>query len=135
MSYVLSKLNSSRSINNLKSVKIFMMNSFNIDVDYKIDINKYETNAPDLLIISPFVLITKNITIDLSCYRIPDFPDNKKKANDGRSKGDKGDDGKPGLPGYNGGDLIIIAYIIKNNSLINFKSNGGVGGPGQSGLK
>ena len=105
------------------------------DTDYKLDKNKYKTNAPDLVIISPKVIAEKPIIIDLSCENIPGYPDNSKKAKNGYRSGENGYDGKPGLPGYNAGNLIILADSILNISNLQTNLIGGTGGPGQDGIR
>jgi hypothetical protein len=118
----------------IKVVRIFSTFTLEFDTDYKLDKNKYKTNAPDLVIISPKVIAEKPITIDLSCENIPGYPDNLKKAKNGYSSGENGYDGKPGLPGYNAGNLIILADSITNLSNLQTNLAGGTGGPGQDGI-
>jgi len=118
----------------IKIVRIFSAFTLEFDTDYKLDKNKYKTNAPDLVIISPKVIAEKPIIIDLSCENIPGYPDNLKKAKNGYSSGENGYDGKPGLPGYNAGNLIILADSILNISNLQTNLIGGTGGPGQDGI-
>ena len=128
MSSIITRINSYDSY--LKSVKIYTTHSFIFDIDYKLSKEKYETHSPDLVIVSPKVKIEKEIIVDLSCDRIPDYPDGIKKA----EKGSPGMDGKPGLPGYNGGNLLVSADEILNKNRLRFISEGGKGGPGQEGF-
>ena len=79
-----------------------------------------------MIIIAPFINFSKQALIDLSCLSIPDYPDEKQKATNGDPNGHNR---KPGLVGY----LYILADEIKNLNLLNFKSSGGQGGPGQNG--
>ena len=60
MSSVLKKINNHSSIQNLKSVLIFSTNSFIIDFNYKISKDKYLTDSPDLIIISPKIKVENN---------------------------------------------------------------------------
>ena len=124
MSSILPILNKNYSY--LKSVKIYTTHSFIFDVDFKLPKERYETHSPDLIVISPIVKFENNIKIDLSCDRIPDFPDGIEKAD----QGDPDKDDKPGLPGYNGGNLLISADEILNKHRFRFISQGAQGGPG-----
>jgi hypothetical protein len=134
ISEILKTINNNNEIKNVKIVRIFSTFTLEFDTDYKLDKNKYKTNAPDLVIISPKVIAEKPITIDLSCENIPGYPDNLKKAKNGYSSGENGYDGKPGLPGYNAGNLIILADSITNLSNLQTNLAGGTGGPGQDGI-
>jgi hypothetical protein len=133
ISEILKTINNNE-IENVKIVRIFSTFTLEFDTDYKLDKNKYKTNAPDLVIISPKVIAEKPIIIDLSCENIPGYPDNLKKAKNGYSSGENGYDGKPGLPGYNAGNLIILADSIMNISNLQTNLIGGTGGPGQDGI-
>ena len=117
----------------LEKVIIYSTNCVTFDSDYKLPAEVYSSNGPDLIIISPKVIIERPIKIDLTSLLIPDFPDGKEKADDGTEFDKNGKDGKPGLPGYNGGNLFIISDEIINASNINFISNSGRAGPGQNG--
>ena len=133
ISQVMNYVNNNREIKNLKHLIIHATHSFIFDNDLKISNETYETDGPDLVVISPKVVIEKHINLDLSCHHVPYFPDGKEKADDGKDFGENGEDGKPGLPGYNGGNLVIISGMIFNFSKLNFISNAGKGGPGQNG--
>lgn len=135
MSSVLAKIEKDDSKNNLKSIRIYATNSFIFDVDYSIKYNRYSANAPDLIIITPILIVNAPITIDLSVSRSnkPGYPDNTVKASNGIGYGKAGNNGKPGLPGYNGGNLFILADLITNVDNLKFVSVGGEGGPGQNG--
>ena len=100
-----------------------------------LDFEKYNGHAPDLILISPNILLTNSITIDLSCLTsISKYPYDIKKAKNGVFPGEKGDDGEPGLHGFNGGRLIILTKKNLNLTNLDFKSSGGKGGPGQDGI-
>ena len=118
-----------------KSIRIFSSHLFVFNTDFKLSLDLYQTNFPDLIVIAPKILVEKAININLTCEHIPDYPDRNKKASNGRFPGDNGEDGKPGEPGFNGGNLLIIADYFFNSSLISFESMGGRGGPGQNGKK
>lgn len=133
MSNILSKINSQTVKTDVKIVKIYATHSLIFDVDYKIPETRYSKNAPDLVIITKTVIVKQKITVDLSCYKVPGYPDNKMKADNGRSAGASGYDGKPGLPGGNGGNMLIIAETIVNQDYISLFASGGKGGPGQYG--
>ena len=133
LSSFLSKINSNLTIKDLKSVKVFMTHSFIFDVDYKINKDKYFTHTPDLIIISRLVKIEKNRTVDLSFDCVPNFPDNKSKAQDGVHFGEHGVNGKPGLPGFNGGNFFIFSNEISGKNNLKVITTGGKGGPGQNG--
>ena len=64
MSSILPQILNSDS--NLKIVKIYATHSFIFDVNYKIPKERYQTHSPDLIIISPKVMIESNVTVDLS---------------------------------------------------------------------
>jgi hypothetical protein len=68
MSSILPKIRNSDSY--IKNVKIFATHSFIFDVNYKISKERYQTHSPDLIIISPKVMIENNITVDLSCDHV-----------------------------------------------------------------
>ena len=93
-----------------------------------LDYEKYNEHFPDLILISPNILLKKSITIDLSCLNyISKYPYSRRFAKDGLS-------GEPGLHGFNGGRLIILTEKSLNITNLNFKSSGGQGGPGQDGI-
>jgi hypothetical protein len=116
-----------------KSIRIFSSHLFVFNTDFKLSLDLYQTNFPDLIVIAPKIVVERAININLTCERIPDYPDKKPKASSGRFPGGNGEDGKPGEPGFNGGNLLIIADYFLNSSLISFESMGGRGGPGQNG--
>jgi hypothetical protein len=130
---ILEKINNRADINNLKSIEIYAINSVKFDNDFKINKERYKDKSPDLIIISPRVLIPRKINVDLSSANSPDYPDGISKAANADSDGGTGKDGKPGLPGYNGGNLLIISNDSVNTNDLIFISNGGMGGPGQHG--
>jgi hypothetical protein len=68
MSSILPKILHSDSY--LKNVKIYATHSFIFDVNYNIPKERYQTHSPDLIIISPKVMIENNITVDLSCDHV-----------------------------------------------------------------
>ena len=137
MSVILSKINMAlhvNSVKNLNSVIIFATHSLVFDADYAIGEERYLSDAPNLIIISPKVIVEKNVTVNLSCSQIPPYPaNNTRKARDGYGPGGRGSDGKPGLPGYNGGNFVVLADFISNSNNLSFISIGGKGGPGQNG--
>jgi hypothetical protein len=133
ISSVLQKINLNTNELSLASVKIFMTYSLEFDADYSIKKDMYKTNAPYLIVISPKIIVNKIILVNLSCLSMPNYPDNKEKANDVYGEGIDGIAGKPGLPGYNGGDFLLLSDSIFNATNLNFKSNGGKGGMGQNG--
>ncbi|CAF0927314.1 unnamed protein product [Brachionus calyciflorus] len=112
--------------NNVEQIEIYSSFFVNIDTSFVIPTEKYSTNAPNLIIISPKIIIEKEMIINLSCNREPSYPDNKEKA-------DYEENGKDGLDGYNGGNLIILTNEISDIDKIVFQSRGGKGGPGQNG--
>ena len=134
MSSVMQMINN-RSIKNLKFIKIFTTHSFIFDEDFKIDKSMYTSDSPDLSIISPIMKVEKNATIDLSCDRVPGYPDETSKAKNGYlyAFGSNGLNGKPGLPGYNGGNLFIITNEVAGFEKLIIRTNEGQGGPGQNG--
>ena len=126
MSSVLSKINLNQQIKNLRSVNIYSTHSFIFDTNYTLDKTSYIDHSPDLVIITPIVIVNNPITVDLSCKNVPGFPNNVIKVNQGMN-------GSPGLYGFDGGNLIILAEEITNIGNLNFLSKGGQGGPGQAG--
>ena len=114
----------------IKIVKILISHSLIIDSDFKILKEKYEKHTPDLIIISPKIIIEKPVLFDLTCENAPSFLNNKELVT--RVLPRKYVDN---LPGYNGGNLIILGDNILNSSNINFKSEGSLGksGLGRSG--
>jgi hypothetical protein len=130
---ILQTANRNNAIKNLKSVRIYATHRFILDQDFKIPLSKYETHSPDLIIISPVIEFQNNFSIDLSCDRVPGYPNNRKKA----ESGFPGSNGLPGLPGYNGGNLYIRSNRLVGNrgdgTHILLESNGGKGAPGQDG--
>jgi len=134
ISEILKKINQDDDIKNLKYVKIFCTNSFDFDTNYSINKERYSDHSPNLIIISPKILVTEDLVVDLSCDKIPGYPDNKEKAKNATEFGAKGDDGEPGLPGYNGGNFYILTNYFNDSNMLHFISNGGPGGPGQEGF-
>ena len=137
LSAILSAINNAANVVNLKSVHIQLTNSLLIDVDFKLEQQRYSTHSPDLVIVSPKVKFSRPSTIDLSSYVYLGYPNGQVKASNGHGLGGRllrwitdlggrlhdGHDGLPGLPGYNGGQLIIFAEeIVGPNNLV-FKSS------------
>lgn len=126
MTSILDRINS-YDTKNLKRIDIFAINSVKFDQNYKINQDRYVNKSPDLIIISPKIFFSNRINIDMSSLHIPGYPDPKKPSSvDGNGK-----NGKPGLPGFNGGDMLFVTNNISGD--FNFISNGGKGGPGQTG--
>ncbi len=61
-----------------------------IDADFFIQKERYRTNAPSLMILAQTVVVENKVRIDLSCHRIPSYPDNQVKARNGYYHGDDG---------------------------------------------
>ena len=136
MSFIKNEIHKNNDIKELEIIKIFCTNEFFADSDFTVEEDKYTTNAPDLIIIAPKIIVESEVKIDLSCNQVPGYPDNIKKAKNGEIYGANGDNGKSGLNGLNGGNLIIVyGDIIGSSENIKFISNGGTGGPGQDGIK
>lgn len=133
MSLIANEINNHDNITDLKSVLIYTLNSVNFDENFSIKKERYISDAPDLIIISPQVIIEKPIIVNLSCEHIPGYPEGRPNANNGEGYGADGDDGKPGLPGFNGGNMMMVSFLISNE--FTFVSKGGTGGPGQNGKK
>lgn len=133
LSSIMTTINTNESIQNLSSIRIYMTHSLWLDVDFKINSSRYKSNAPDMYIISPKLVLTqRQLTINLSCESIPDsFP----KARDGLMPGEAGQHGQHGFPGFNGGRLFIFTSEFLNSSSIRFYSRGGIGGKGQDGMQ
>ena len=135
LSTIVNKIQSLNDFEFLKAVNIYATESFEIDVDFKLDKNKYTFKIPDLNIIAPTIDIGfENYVFNLTCEHVPGFPDDRSKADNGRFPGQDGSDGKPGLPGCSGGNLFIFASKILREENLRFISNGGKGGQGQDGL-
>ena len=134
LSTIVNKIQSLNDFEYLKAVNIYATESFEIDVDFKLDKNKYMFDVPDLNIIAPTFHIFDNYVFDLTCEHVPRFPDDRSKADNGILPGENGSNGKPGLPGCNGGNLFIFASEIFREENLRFISNGGRGGQGQDGL-
>jgi hypothetical protein len=118
----------------VKVIRIHTTHSFLIDADFKLPIDVYESHSPNMIIISPKISISHNLTIDLSSEKVPSYPHGISTASSGRNQGDNGMDGKAGLPGFSAGNLLLISdNTIDSNLPLNFISKGGRGGPGQSG--
>ena len=124
ISSIIKKINSRDDINNLKRVQIYSTHSVTFDRNYSISKEKYNGNAPDLVIISPQVIASINITINLSCETVPGYPGGRSQAKNGTKSGENGEDGLPGLPGFNGGNLIIISEKISDLDNLEFISEG-----------
>lgn len=133
LSSILTMINTNESIQKLSTIRIYMTHSLWFDADFKINSFRYKSNAPDLYIISPKLVVTLHeLTINLSCERIPD---SFAKARDGLMPGEAGQHGQHGSPGYNGGRLFIFTSKFFNSSSIRFYSRGGIGGKGQDGME
>lgn len=132
VNFILELINNRDDIDNLKSVEIFAINSVKFDNTFIIKKERYRGKSPDLIIISPQVLITRNTHVNLSSAYVPGYPYEGVKARNANVDGGSGEDGKPGLPGYSGGNLLIITNDRISSDLI-FKSKGGMGGRGQNG--
>lgn len=133
LSSVLAELNGDQGITNLTLIRIVASQRFEIDVDFQVDKQMYEFNAPHLVIASPKVIIAGEVKIDLSCDHAPSYLENTSLQRDGTRAGESGRDGKPGLPGCNGGSLFIVSDRIEGQSMLEFVSTGGKGGPGEDG--
>lgn len=134
MSEVLSIFKQNTNINDLKKFQILATNSFDFNADFALNEEVYSFDHPDLVIIAPYIVFSKKITVDLSTKKIPGYPENIAKAENGRGVGDSGENGKPGLQGFDSGNLIVYADKIKNSDNLVFVSIGGNGGPGQAGF-
>jgi energy-coupling factor transporter ATP-binding protein EcfA2 len=132
ISSILSEINKSQ-YTKVKSIRILSANFIIFDEDFKLSEDKYEQDAADLIIISPNIKFLKNLTVDLSNSKTPDYPGGLSKAKNGVKLGENGGDGMPGEPGYSGGNFFIFSGHIENYDYLNFISDGGVGGPGQNG--
>lgn len=136
LSSILSTIENAANVVNLKSIQIYATNAVLIDVDFKVDPQRYgAANSPDLIIVSPKVKFNPRITIDLSCYVQVGYPNKRQKASNGLGFGGRGSDGLPGLPGYNGGQFYVFADEILDPKDFSFKCKGSNGGPGQNGIK
>ena len=128
LSFINKDINTKTSINDLQNIQLIILDTLIIDADFFIQEERYRTNAPNLMIIAREIVIEKVVKIDLSCHKVPPYPDNQAKAKNGERYGEDGFNGKQGLDGYNGGSLIIVAGDILEAKNILFSSNGGVGG-------
>jgi hypothetical protein len=134
LSSILSLIENAANVVSLKSVQVYAANAVLIDVDFKVNSDRYGTaNSPDLIIVAPKVKFNPRLTIDLSCYVQMSYPNGRTKAPNGNGFGGSGQDGFPGLPGYNGGKLYVLAEEILDEKDFSFKSKGSKGGPGQNG--
>ncbi len=134
LSTILSLIENAANVINLKSVQVFATNAILVDVDFKIDPERYgSAKSPDLILVAPKVKFNPRINIDLSCYTQVGYPKNKSKAQNGHGFGSRGQDGLPGLPGYNGGQLYVFADEMVDVKDFSFKCKGSNGGPGQNG--
>ena len=127
MSFVLHMIRT-KTFSNLKAVKIYITHSFKFDVNYNVDKALYSMDAPDLMIISPAIIVVdEGVKVDLSCKTIPGYPN-------GETKVKLNPNIAYGLQGFNGGNLFIFAEkVIPDVDVINFVSEGGEGGPAQKG--
>lgn len=133
LSTILSLVNNAANVIHLKSVHIHLTNALLIDVDFKINPQRYTTHSPDLIVIAPKVKFAQATHIDLSCYVQMGYPNGQQKAANGEGYGASGHDGLPGLPGFNGGQFLLFAEDVVGADKMTFKSKGGKGGPGQNG--
>jgi hypothetical protein len=132
ISHILNLINNFSGSKNklIKNIKILISHSLIIDYDFKISKDTYEKHTPDVIIISPKIIIEKPVVFNLTCENSPQFFKNSelstrvlpKKYNDN-------------LPGYNGGNLILLGDDIINSNNIHFISQGSLGksGLGQAG--
>jgi hypothetical protein len=136
LSSVMAKINVDANVNGLRSVRIYAQHTVIFDVDYTISPLRYSgSDAPDLLVVAPRVIVDKPLVVELSCEYVPPVPGKRKRWSmlprdflflDGLH-------GAAGLAGRNGGNLIIIAQHIEQFGFLKFVSKGGKGGPGQDG--
>ena len=130
----MAKINVDANVIGLQSVRIYAEHTVIFDVDYSISPLRYSgSNAPDLIVVAPRVIVDKALVVDLSCEYVPPYPGYMRKALDATNAGADGSHGAHGLPGHNGGNLIIIAQQFIQFSFLKFVSKGGKGGPGQDG--
>ncbi|CAF0875605.1 unnamed protein product [Brachionus calyciflorus] len=130
------KFEDSQEKPDIKTIQIFLTHSFVFDINFSLSEDKYETNHPNLIIIAPYVLFPKTVSIDLMSKKVPPYPNYKPRANNGKNSKDfkiNAEHGLPGLPGYNAGNLKIYADKIEIKENWFFLANGGKGGQGQSG--
>ena len=123
ISSLLSKIQK-EDINEMKRVLIYVTHSVIFDKNYSINKYKYKEDAPDLVIISPNIIIKNYITVNLSCEHVPGYPEGKLKAGNGYGFCANGENGVAGLNGYNGGNLLIFSDKILFSSNLKFVSKG-----------
>jgi len=134
ISFVFKKINL-LSTYKLKKVVVLATNTLVFDDDFKLSKRLYTEpkNHPDLIIISQYIKVIKNVTVDLSCETIPEYPKAINKSENGVYSGDHGSDGLPGLSGYNGGNFIVFTKNFIGSDKLTLLSIGGEGGEGQEG--
>jgi hypothetical protein len=136
LSIILALINNAANVINLKSVRIHMSNALLIDTNFVINTQRYTTHSPDLIVVAPRVKFNQASSIDLSCYLQQPYPNGgQAKAASGSGYGGAGHDGLPGLPGCNGGQFVLFGGEIVNEDKLTFRAKGGMGGPGQNGMK
>ena len=134
ISEVMDTIVNSSYVSDLKTVRIYSMNSVIFDQDFKIPSNKYKSKHPDLFIFAPRIIVEKRFKVDLSSEHVPGYPNDIEKAKNGVGNGANGHSGENGLPGFNGGNFLLVANSV-SGYYIDFVSKGGKGGPGQNGIK
>ncbi len=105
---------------NTKSVEV--VGAYKIEID--VDLTKEKMSGKNLSLITNFLDVKDNRTIDLSgldqSYRY-------------QTAAPQGQDGAPGKPGNSGGNFFAYATNAPNASKLTIISNGGKGGDGQNG--
>jgi len=73
MTSILDRINN-YDTKNLKRIDIFAINSVKFDQNYSIHQDRYVNKSPDLIIISPRIIFSNRINIDMSSLHILDIP-------------------------------------------------------------
>ena len=87
MSFIKNEINKNNDIQELEIIQIFCTNEFFLDSDLIVEKDKYQDNDQSLFLIAPKITVKNEVKIDLSCYQVRGYPDNKKKANSGMFTG------------------------------------------------
>ncbi|WP_341761084.1 hypothetical protein [Candidatus Tisiphia endosymbiont of Thecophora atra] len=132
MSSIKAKIEADKSITveNLKSIKVYCLNSFILDDD----LTSEKLQSSNFAIVAPKWIVTKShVTINISGASQKSYPNDVEKASNGSNDGDCGENGLKGLTGLAGGSFLGLAQEFYQIETLQIISNGGKGGNGQKG--
>lgn len=117
------QINKNDYIKKLKEIRVFTTHNIFIRGEFKLKKEKYESDSPNLYLISPTVAIVNEAFIDLSCKQVPIYPIEYPFINDKYNQFLKA------YHGFKGGNLIVITQKLDtySKSFLRVRTRGGDG--------